>query len=108
MTTSKRAFSAIPTALRPRRWADQSTDGTAFWGWGFGVLLGLAVVTSVVFSIVNGPTMRANAEAVIDQENRSVCSKLGIGPETSRYSECVAALSEVRASTSQRDAQSIL
>ena len=108
MTTSKRAFLMISTALLPRRGADQSGDGSAAWGWGFGVLLGLAVVALGVFSTVNGPTMRANAEAVIDQENRSVCNKLGIGPETNRYSECVAALSEVRASTARRDAQSIL
>ena len=108
MTISKHALSIISTAPSPRRSADQSRDGSAVWGWGFGVLLGLAVVALGVFSTVNGPTMRANAEAVIDQENRSVCSKLGIGPETNRYPECAAALSVVRASTSQRDAQSIL
>ena len=107
MTTSKRVFLMISTALWPRRGADQSRDGSAVWGWGFGVLLGLAVVALGVFSTVNGPTMRANADAVIDQENRRVCSKLGIGPETSRYSECTAALSDVRASTAHRDAQSI-
>ena len=108
MTISKHALSIISTAPSPRRWADQSRDGSDAWGWSFGILLGLAVVATGVFSIVNGPAMRANAEAVIEQENRSVCNKLGIGPETNRYSECVAALSEVRASTARRDAQSIL
>ena len=108
MTASKRAFLMTSTALLPRRWAAQARDGSAAWGWEFGVFLGLAVVASGVFSIVNGPTMRANAEAIIEQENRIVCSKLGIGPETSRYSECTTALSVVRASNSQRDAQSIL
>ena len=107
MTTSKRAFPMNSAALGTRRRADQSGEGSAIWGWGFGVLLGLAVVALGVFSTVNGPTMRANAAAVIDQENQRVCSKLGIGPETSRYSECTAALSDVRASTAHRDAQSI-
>ena len=108
MTASKRAFLMTSTALWPRRRVAQAGDGSAVWGWSFGGLLGLAVGASGVFSIVNGPTMRANAEAIIEQENRIVCSKLGIGPETNRYPECAAALSVVRASNSQRDAQSIL
>ena len=108
MTTSKRAFLTMSTAQVSRRWADQSKDSLAVWGLGFAALIGCAVIASVVFGAVNGPTMRAEADAITDQDNNRVCSKLGIGPETSRYSECMAALNEVRASTAHRNAQSIL
>ena len=101
MTTSNRAFLLNSTAVSSR-------PSSAVWGLGFAALIGCAVIASVVFGAVNGPTMRAEADAIIDQDNHRVCSKLGIGPETRGFSECMAALNEVRASTAQRNAQSIL
>lgn len=60
--------------------------------------VGLAVVCTVI--IVNGPQLRARAEAQkaqeIDQENRAFCGKFGMGPGTSGYAECAANLMQVR------------
>jgi hypothetical protein len=66
--------------------------------WLVAYVVGLAVVCTVL--IVNGPRLRAVAEAQraqeIDQENRAFCRKFGLGPETSRYAECAANLMEIR------------
>jgi hypothetical protein len=50
--------------------------------------------------------MRAAAEAqrarVVEQENKTFCSKFGIGPETAGYAECAADLMEIRRLHEQR------
>jgi hypothetical protein len=52
--------------------------------------------------------MRAAAEAeaarLIEEESKAFCSRFGIGPETSRYTECAAGLAEIRARHLQRNA----
>jgi ABC-type Fe2+-enterobactin transport system substrate-binding protein len=49
---------------------------------------------------ITGPAIRAAADAqearTIDQENRTFCSQLGVGPETRRYADCAAGLMEIR------------
>ena len=78
------------------------------WGWIAGLSFGATLIGAVALSIANGPETRANAQALIDRENEAVCGKLGIGPGTSRYPECAAALSDVRSSAVNAAAQSIL
>ena len=80
--------------------------------WIVGGLLGIAAMTTAALTtmvIVNGPQIRAAIEAenatAIDQENRSVCSTIGAGPQTSRFTECAAALMGVRSSHDQRRAE---
>jgi hypothetical protein len=61
----------------------------------------VAVVALCVLLAINGPQIRAAAEAeearLVQEENRAFCSRFGICPETSRYAECAAGLMEIRA-----------
>lgn len=56
---------------------------------------------------INGPQIRAAVEAkealMVEEENRAFCSKFGIGPGTSRYAQCAAELTEIRARHLQRN-----
>jgi hypothetical protein len=62
---------------------------------------GISVVAVCGLLVVNGPQIRAAAEAeearVVAEETKAFCSKFGIGPETSRYAQCAAELTEIRA-----------
>jgi hypothetical protein len=62
---------------------------------------GLAVVVVCGLLVINGPQIRAAAEAreaqIIDGENKAFCSKLGVGPETARYAQCASELAQIRA-----------
>ena len=73
------------------------------------VLLLLCVMALAALGVlvaINGPQVRAAAEAeearLVEEENRAFCSKFGIGPESSRYAECAAGLTEIRARHLQR------
>jgi hypothetical protein len=61
---------------------------------------GVSVVAVCGLLVINGPQIRAAVEAeearVVAEENKAFCSKFGIGPETSRYAECTAELTEIR------------
>jgi hypothetical protein len=56
--------------------------------------------------VVNGPQIRADAEArearILEEENRAFCSRFGMGPETARYAQCVSELTQIRARHLQR------
>ena len=62
---------------------------------------GISVVVVCGLLVVNGPQIRAAAEVeearIVAEENKAFCSKFGIGPETSRYAQCTADLTEIRA-----------
>ena len=62
---------------------------------------GISVVAVCGLLVLNGPQIRAAAEAekarVVAEENKAFCGKFGIAPETSRYAECTTALTEIRA-----------
>jgi hypothetical protein len=62
---------------------------------------GISVVAVCGLLVLNGPQIRAAAEAeearVVAEENKAFCSKFGIGPETTRYAQCSSELTEVRA-----------
>jgi hypothetical protein len=51
--------------------------------------------------VVNGPQIRADAEAreahIVEEENRAFCSSFGMGPETARYAQCAGGLMQIRA-----------
>jgi len=67
---------------------------------------GVALAAVCGLLIVNGPELRAAAEAkealIAEEENKAFCSRFGIGPETSRYAQCAAELSAIRARHLQR------
>jgi hypothetical protein len=65
------------------------------------VSLALAVAAAVTGYSISGSTdIRAAAEAeiarAIEKENEAFCSRFGVGPETTRFAECVAGLKTVR------------
>ena len=68
-------------------------------------LLGVAVCGLLV---VYGTHVRANAETekarAVEEEDQAFCARFGIGPETTRYSECAAALKDIRSRHDQRNA----
>ena len=72
--------------------------------WLGGVLLAVFLATLAVAAagalVVFGSDIRAAHDVqrahVIDEENRTFCLKLGMGPESIRYGECAAALNEIR------------
>ena len=72
--------------------------------WLGGVLLAVFLATLAVATagalVVFGSDVRATHDVqrahVIDDENRSFCLKLGMGPETTRFGQCAAALNEIR------------
>ena len=85
------------------------TGGMTSW-WSRGLLpsclaLGVAVCGLLV---VYGSHVRAAAEAekarAVEEEDQAFCARFGIGPETTRYSECAAALTDVRSRHDQRNA----
>jgi hypothetical protein len=55
-----------------------------------------------------GSHVRAAVEAekarAVEAEDQAFCARFGIGPETTRYSECAAALTDVRSRHDQRNA----
>jgi hypothetical protein len=53
------------------------------------------LIQMIAFGISNGPNIRAATEAAIEQKNRTVCSKFGLGTETNGFSECTAILRDV-------------
>jgi hypothetical protein len=61
------------------------------------VLPGTVIVGLIA---IYGPQMRAAADArearIVEEEDRAFCSKFGVGPGSSRYSDCCAALREIR------------
>jgi hypothetical protein len=67
--------------------------------------LGVAVCGLLV---VYGSHVRAAVEAekarAVEEEDQAFCARFGIGPETTRYSECAAALTDVRSRHDQRNA----
>jgi hypothetical protein len=72
-------------------------------------VIGFASLVAVVaVLIILAPRARAIVEAdrarVVDEEDRAFCSRFGIGPETTRYADCVAALGEIRSRHDQRRA----
>jgi hypothetical protein len=79
--------------------------GRAVSGIGRGlVMLGvISLVALCVLLAFYGPHTRTGAEAeearLVEEENRAFCSKFGIGPETSRYAECAAGLTESERAT---------
>jgi hypothetical protein len=73
-------------------------------------LLSLCVISLLALSVllaIHGPQIRAASEAeearLVEVEDRAFCSKFGIGPETGRYAECAAGLTEIRARHLQRN-----
>jgi hypothetical protein len=69
---------------------------------------GVSLVTLSGLIVINGPQMRAAAEAqearIVEEENRAFCGKLGIDPGTSRQAECAAGLAVIRARALERSA----
>jgi hypothetical protein len=67
-----------------------------------------SLVTVCGLLIIYGPQIRAAIEAekarAIGEDDRAFCAKFGIGPETTRYAECAAALRDVRSRHDQRSA----
>jgi len=83
--------------------------GLVFWlGKGFlaAYLASLVAVSGLV--ITYEPQIRAAVEAekarAIGEDDRAFCTKFGIGPETTRYAECAAALRDIRSRHDQRSA----
>jgi hypothetical protein len=68
----------------------------------------VSVVAVCGLIVVNGPQMRAAAEAeearVIEEENQAFCGGLGIGPGATLYTQCAAGLADIRARALQRSA----
>jgi hypothetical protein len=68
---------------------------------------GISIVAICGLFVIHGPQMRAAAEAeearVVEEENAAFCTRLGIGPETSRYAHCAAGLAEIRSRHLQRN-----
>jgi hypothetical protein len=65
-------------------------------------------VTVCGLLVIYGSQIRAVAEAekarAIEEEDQAFCARFGIGPETTRYAECAAALKDVRSRHDQRNA----
>lgn len=69
----------------------------------------LATTTgAVVLNVVNGPQLRAAADAAqaneIAQENRAFGNAFGVGSNTARFAECGAALMDIRNRHAERTA----
>src|SRR5262245_20987052 len=100
----------MPTSLPART---RQRGGALSWtGRGLFLLCVISLVGLCVLLAINGPHIRAAAEAeaarLVEQENRAFCSKFGIGPETNRYAECAAGLTEIRARHLQRNVQDFI
>jgi hypothetical protein len=88
----------MPTGLPSTTY---QTAGVITWiGRGLLAVYLAAVVTVCGLLVINGPQMRAAADArearIVEEENRAFCGRFGIGPETARYAECATGLKEIR------------
>jgi hypothetical protein len=67
---------------------------------------GLSLLVVCGFLVIDGPRLRAAAEAqetqIVEAENKAFCSKFGAGPETARYAQCASELTQIRARHLQR------
>lgn len=95
----------MPTSFSAR--ARQNGGAVSWIGRGLFLLCVISLVVLCVLLAINGPQIRAAAEAeqarLVEEENRAFCRKFGVGPETSRYAECAAGLTEIRARHLQRN-----
>jgi len=90
--------------------AASQTARVAPWLFGGVYVVGLAAICAVL--ILEGPQLRAAAEAQkaqeIDRENAAFCRKFGMGPETSGYMECSASLMQIRERHERRIASDLI
>jgi hypothetical protein len=89
--------------------ATASTNGVTPWLSRALLTVYLAsLVTVCGLLVIYGPQIRAAVEAekarANGEDDRAFCTKFGIGPETTRYEECAAALRDVRSRHDQRSA----
>jgi hypothetical protein len=69
-------------------------------------IVAVAGVVIVLAAVLPSPAMRAKAEQLkaeqIDQENRTLCEKIGMLPGSERFAACASVLSEVRKRQAER------
>jgi flagellar biosynthesis/type III secretory pathway M-ring protein FliF/YscJ len=74
--------------------------------WHWTPLVAVAAVVMIVAAILPSPAMRQRAEQLkaeqIDQENRSLCERLGMPRGSERFAACAGALSEARQAQAKR------
>jgi hypothetical protein len=75
------------------------------------VIIAIVVSALALLPVVYGPAMRERAErlhaAQIDQENRALCSKLGMPHGTVQFEACADVLSEARRYEAKRIADEV-
>ena len=71
------------------------------------VIIAIVVSALALHAVVYGPAIRERAErlAQIDQENRALCSKLGMPHGTVQFAACADVLSEARRNEAKRVAE---
>jgi hypothetical protein len=95
----------MPTELPAR--THEKVGALSWIGRGLLALGVISLIALCVLLAVYGPQIRAASDAedarLLEEENRTFCSRLGVGPETSRYPECAAGLMEIRERHLQRN-----
>ncbi|HKW52944.1 MAG TPA: hypothetical protein VJO12_04570 [Stellaceae bacterium] len=85
---------------------DRLYDAGSAMAWFAGAVFGLVVLYVLVNVAINGPKLRAAAQAAlaeeIDQESDTFCRKYGIAPRTEVYQNCKLDLNEIRRRESER------
>lgn len=70
------------------------------WSWVPLAALGATVIATAGIAVLYGPAMRERAERLkaeqIDQENRTLCEKLGMPHGSDRFGACAGVLLEAR------------
>lgn len=83
-------------------------SAAAWVGVGLFGLLGLYLLVNVT---INGPELRAAADAALsqemDQESDAFCRKYGMAPRTEAYQSCKLDLIEIRRKVSERWARDV-
>lgn len=89
-----------------RRLLGQLYDAGSAAAWVAGGVFGLMALYLLVNVTMNGPKLRAAADAAlaqeIDQENDAFCRKYGMAPRTEAYQNCKLDLIDIRRRESQR------
>jgi hypothetical protein len=75
-------------------------------GRGAAAVCVVLVVAAVVLLLIKGGQIRESLEAdnarAVAEDDRSFCIRFGMEPGTARYTECAAALADIRSSHDQR------
>jgi hypothetical protein len=107
MVSLRVAQTPVSKAMNARTSANSHADARSARCWALIIIVAVVVGASALRAILHGSAIRERAEqlkaALIAEEDRALCERLGMPHDSDRFAACAGALSETR----QREAERI-